>query len=107
MSSHQIAVRVDGAETDITGGVKVLYDSMLASDEWYGGLLCTREVLAVARLGRACGFAFDERTTRSAMKMVGIDPGPIWDRPLHAEPRPTPIRPEALTKYEALLDTTH
>jgi hypothetical protein len=100
---RQVAYRVDGAQTDITAGVRLLYDAVLSSPDWDSGLLSTREVLVIARLGLACGFVPDEGTTRAAMEMVGIDPGPVWDRPLHPDPQRSPIRPDALTRYQALL----
>lgn len=63
-----------------------------------------QEVLAAIRLGRACGYELDEATTRSVMQMVGIDPGPVWDRPLQHDPKRMPIRPDALTRFGGLLD---
>jgi hypothetical protein len=68
------------------------------------GMRCPQEVLAAIRLGRACGYELDEDTTRSVMQMVGIDPGPVWDRPLQPDPKRVPIRPDALTRFEGLLD---
>jgi hypothetical protein len=66
-------------------------------------LRCPQEVLAAVRLGRACGYELDEATTRAVMQMVGIDPGPVWDRPLQPDPKRMPIRPDALTRFEGLL----
>jgi hypothetical protein len=104
MTEHQVAFGADGAQTDITAGVKALYDAVLSSRDWDSGRLSTQAILAIARLGIACGFMPDEETTRSAMKMAGIDPGPVWDRPLHPDPKRRPIRPAALTRYQAMLD---
>jgi hypothetical protein len=37
------------------------------------------------------------------MDAVGIDPGPVWDRPLHPCPMRLPIRPEARTRFETMV----
>ena len=102
----QTSRTADGSETDITGEVKLLFETLLASKEWRDGTLPADVVLAIGRLGRACGYASDEATVRRAMAILGIDPGPLWDRPLHPEPRRIPIRPDARTRYESLLDAT-
>lgn len=62
-----------------------------------------REVLARVRRARERGAELDERSLRTALRQLRIDPGPLWDRPLHAEPQRLPIRPAALTRLEGLL----
>jgi hypothetical protein len=105
VTARQVAYRADGSHTDITADINVLCDSLLHSREWAGGLLPAQAVLAVTRLVRACGFELDEGTTRSAMTMTGIDPGPVWDRPLHPESERRPIRPGARIRFEAMLQS--
>lgn len=60
-------------------------------------------ILAIVRRGRASGYELDEESTRSLMRRIGIDAGPVWDRPLRPDPQRMPIRPEALTRLEGLL----
>ena len=52
----RITVEHDGAVTDITEGVQVLYDAMVATMDWTSGLLDRSEVLATWTLASACGF---------------------------------------------------
>mgnify|MGYP003421936913 CR=1 FL=1 len=52
----KITVENDGVVTDITEGVQILYDAMVATMDWTSGLLDRHEVLATWNLARACGF---------------------------------------------------
>jgi hypothetical protein len=71
----------------------------------YGAPAPADEVLQIARGVRDRGLDLDEETTRWMMRMVGIDPGPVWDRPLHPYAKRRPIRPAARIQFEAMLQT--
>jgi hypothetical protein len=43
-------------DTDITEAVEMMYDLVLNSMDWGSGFLETSEMIAVAKLGRLCGF---------------------------------------------------
>lgn len=51
-----------GSHVDVTEGVQVLYDALVASLDWGSGLFDTEEVTAIRRLGQACGFAWIDYT---------------------------------------------
>jgi hypothetical protein len=104
VSARQVTVATDGTEIDITEDLKTLYDAVLPSLDRGRDQQSGRAALALSRLGHACGFVVDEDTTRSAMNLLGIDPGPVWDRPLHPDPRRTPIRPAALARYQSAVN---
>lgn len=46
----------DGAEVDITEGVKCLYDMVIGSMDWGSGFWTVEDALPVAEVARACGF---------------------------------------------------
>lgn len=101
MEARQVTVDADGTEIDITEDLKTLYDALLPALISRRSQLSADTVLAVSRIGHACGYVVDEETTRSAMNLLGIDPGPVWDRPLHPDPRRIPIRPASLARYQS------
>ncbi len=99
-----VTAQISPARTDVSPDLFVQFEAMLTSPEWLEGRLTTDRVLSICRLARDCGFQFDEAATRSAMKMIGIDPGPVWDRPLHSSPAARPIRPVAQIRFESVLN---
>lgn len=49
---------------DITEGVQIMYDTILASLDWQSGFLGVEELEALAKVGEACGFESIEEVYR-------------------------------------------
>jgi hypothetical protein len=54
----------DGTETDVTEGVKALYDLVIGSMDWGSGFLTYEDALPVLRVAEACGFGELERVRK-------------------------------------------
>jgi hypothetical protein len=71
---------VDGdTRTDITEGVKVLYDNVVGSMDWGSGFLGYDEELAILKLAAACGFIHNEEVLEKLLVNAELDLPPTVD----------------------------
>jgi hypothetical protein len=103
VNADDIAVRLDVIYVDAAVQDRQRCAAVLQSKEWATGLLPPQDVVTITRLARACQFELDDGIIRAAMAMLGIDPGPVWDRPLNAGAERRAIRPAARIRFEAML----
>ena len=53
---HVFVRHADGTETDVTEGVQVLYDTVIASMDWGSGFLTVEDAEPIVAVAKACQF---------------------------------------------------
>lgn len=56
MTDVRIYATSDGRQVDVTEGVQVMYDHLIASLDWGSGFLDVEEMRAIVLLAETCGF---------------------------------------------------
>jgi hypothetical protein len=85
-----IAHMPDGTEVNVTEGVQVLYDTVIASMDWGSGFLTVEDALPIVQIAKACGFAGWEEAQRYVNAQA------------HSEEQARFLRERSIPKYDAM-----
>lgn len=107
----KITVLVQGESgeiTDITEGVRVMYDAVLGSLDWQSGFLDLEELEALGQVADACGFGqIEEVYQRIQAEKASQEARAIADRTYSGRPARTLTaeeREEQHAAYRAIID---